>query len=153
MNSQRPRRILAISSGGGHWVQLLRLRPAFEGHRISYATVSANYQLEIGNAPFYVVPDATRWNKVKVLRTALAVLTVLLRTKPDVIVSTGALPGFLAIRFGRPLGARTVWLDSIANVETLSLSGQRIGPHTDLWLTQWQHLARQEGPVYQGAVL
>jgi len=30
MMVKRPK-VLGISSGGGHWVQLLRLRPAFEG--------------------------------------------------------------------------------------------------------------------------
>jgi hypothetical protein len=33
------RRVLAISSGGGHWVELMRLRPAFQDAIVSYATV------------------------------------------------------------------------------------------------------------------
>ena len=32
-------------------------------------------------------------------------------------------------------------------------SGQKIGRHADLWLTQWPHLARPEGPFFKGAVL
>ncbi len=146
-------KILAISSGGGHWVQLLRLRPAFEGHQVIYATVSPGYRAEIGDAPLHVVPDATRWDKLGALRTCLRVLVLLARVRPDVVISSGALPGFLAVRFGRLFGARTIWIDSIANVEALSLSGQRVGAHADLWLTQWEHLARPQGPDYRGAVL
>ena len=78
---------------------------------------------------------------------------MLLRERPDVVVSTGAAPGFLALRLGKLLRARTIWVDSIANAEELSLSGRRIGPHADLWLTQWEPLARPEGPLYRGAVL
>ena len=51
------------------------------------------------------------------------------------------------------MGARTIWLDSIANVEELSMSGSWIGRSADLWLTQWPHLARPEGPHYAGSVL
>jgi len=51
------------------------------------------------------------------------------------------------------MGARTVWLDSAANVERLSMSGEKIGPHADLWLTQWAHLARKGGPRHCGSVL
>jgi hypothetical protein len=51
------------------------------------------------------------------------------------------------------LGARTIWIDSIANVEELSLSGRRIGKHAHLWLTQWPHLAAPGGPRYEGSVL
>ncbi|MCA9449678.1 MAG: UDP-N-acetylglucosamine--LPS N-acetylglucosamine transferase, partial [Candidatus Omnitrophica bacterium] len=80
-------------------------------------------------------------------------LRILLRVKPDVILSTGAAPGYMAIRLGRLFGAKTIWLDSIANVEELSLSGQQVGKFTDLWLTQWPHLAQPEGPKFEGSVL
>jgi hypothetical protein len=69
-----------------------------------------------------------------------------------VVVSTGAAPGYIAIRLGKLLGARTVWIDSVANVEELSLSGRMVSGRADLCLTQWPHLA--SGPVaYMGTVL
>ena len=37
--SRRSKRILAIASGGGHWVELLRVRPAFDGGDVAWATV------------------------------------------------------------------------------------------------------------------
>jgi UDP-N-acetylglucosamine:LPS N-acetylglucosamine transferase len=99
------------------------------------------------------VPGANRWAKLKLVRTAFSVLWMLLRERPDVVISTGAAPGFFAILFGKKLGARTIWVDSIANVEALSMSGQRARRHADLWLTQWPHLATAEGPVFKGSVL
>jgi hypothetical protein len=51
------------------------------------------------------------------------------------------------------LRARTIWIDSIANVERLSSSGAQARRVADVWLTQWEHLARPEGPEYWGAVL
>ncbi|MCI5150914.1 MAG: UDP-N-acetylglucosamine--LPS N-acetylglucosamine transferase, partial [Candidatus Electrothrix sp. MAN1_4] len=50
-------------------------------------------------------------------------------------------------------GARTIWIDSIANSDKLSMSGQKVGKYADLWLTQWEHLARPEGPHYHGTVI
>jgi UDP-N-acetylglucosamine:LPS N-acetylglucosamine transferase len=145
--------ILAISSGGGHWVQLLRLRPAFQGHRVVFATVSRDYQTDVGDNRFYRIPDATQWDKLGALHSALCIASLLVRVRPHIVLSTGALPGFLGVRLGHLLGARTIWIDSIANVEKISKSGSLIGPHADLWLTQWPHLARPEGPHYCGAVL
>jgi hypothetical protein len=69
------------------------------------------------------------------------------------VITTGAAPGYFAIRIGNLFGARTIWVDSIANGEELSLSGQKAGPHAALWLTQWAHLAKAEGPHYRGSVL
>lgn len=157
----RPR-VLAISSTGGHWIQLLRLAPAWDGCTVHYATTSPDFRGHVariaqarGQEPpaYHVVTDANRWQKLKLVRQALEVLILLLRVRPDVIITTGASVGYFAIRFGRLLGARTCWLDSIANAKKPSLSGARAGPIADLWLTQWPELARPGGPRYEGQVL
>lgn len=152
MATQKPK-VLAISSGGGHWVQLLRLRPALEGCHVIFATVKASYRTDIGDADFRVIPESSRWNKFALLHCAWAILWLLLKERPDVVVSTGAAPGYFGIRLGKLLGARTVWIDSVANAEELSMSGQKAATCTDLWLTQWPHLARTGGPQYLGSVL
>jgi hypothetical protein len=69
------------------------------------------------------------------------------------VITTGAAPGYFAVRIGKLLGARVVWVDSIANAEELSLSGQKAGSFVDLWLTQWPQLARECGPKHFGNVL
>ena len=142
-----------MASGGGHWVQLLRLRPALAGEHVVYVTVDKAYRDEVGAAPFHVVPDATRWNKIKLAWMALRMLGIVLWERPDVVVTTGAAPGYFAVMFGRLFGARTVWLDSMANVESMSLSGKKAGRFATLWLTQWPELSTPQGPRYEGAVL
>lgn len=146
-------KVLAIASGGGHWVQLLRLRAAFEGCDISYATVREGYRTDVGGADFHLIPDCNRWNKLAVLRSALAIFLLVLRLRPDVVITTGAAPGYFGVRFGKLLGARVVWVDSLANVEELSMSGAKSGSFADLWLTQWPHLAHDDGPQFLGSVL
>lgn len=134
-------------------MQLRRVTPAFAEHDVAFVTVNDAYRSDVGSDRFYLINDATRWNKLGLLKMALRLFRIMLRERPDLVVSTGAAPGYLAIRIARLLGVRTVWVDSIANVEELSLSGQRVGRYADVWLTQWPHLARPEGPHYAGAVL
>jgi UDP-N-acetylglucosamine:LPS N-acetylglucosamine transferase len=154
LGSQRKcRRLLAVASGGGHWVQLLRVKEAFETCDITFVSINEVYRSQVSNYKFYLVNDATRWNKVGLVRMALKLAWIIWKEKPDVVISTGAAPGYVALRLGRLTGARTIWLDSIANVEQLSMSGMRIGRYADLWLTQWPHLAKPQGPHYAGTVL
>lgn len=162
MSAPRPRRVVAIASAGGHWVQLWRLRPAWNGCEVTWITTTGGFRREVQAdadargqpAPGYVVvPEANRWQKLRLLRSLAAVALALLRIRPDAVVTTGAAPGLFALAVGRRLGARTVWIDSIANAGALSLSGRRAASHSDLWLTQWPALARREGPEFQGAVL
>jgi UDP-N-acetylglucosamine:LPS N-acetylglucosamine transferase len=149
----RRTKLLAISSGGGHWVQLLRVSAAFSNCEVTFVTVNESYRSEVPGHRFRVINDATRWNKVGLLKIALHLAWILWREMPGVVISTGAAPGYIALRLGRLLGARTIWLDSIANMERLSMSGEMVGPYADLWLTQWPQLSRTGGPDYWGAVL
>lgn len=151
--SRRPVRILAVSSGGGHWIELLRVLPSFDDGELVLATVQRDYQRDVPGRRLHLVPDATRWSRIGVLRLAMRMLWIVLRERPDVIITTGAAPGYFALRFGRLLGSKTIWLDSIANVEELSMSGRMAGRFADLWLTQWPHLAGDSGPEFAGAVL
>jgi UDP-N-acetylglucosamine:LPS N-acetylglucosamine transferase len=147
-------RVLALSSGGGHWVQLLRLRPAFANCDVIFATSKAGYRANLDpGAEFRLIPDANRWNKLGLLRVLFALFRLICRERPDVVISTGAAPGYFAIRIGNLFGARTIWVDSIANSDELSLSCRLAGPHAGLWLTQWAHLAKPNGPHYRGSVL
>jgi hypothetical protein len=146
-------RVLAVSSGGGHWVELLRVMAAFDGARVTYVTVNAEYRNEVKGERFRVINDATRWSRVALITMALRLLWIIVRERPHVIVTTGAAPGYFALRFGRWFRAKTIWIDSIANVDELSMSGRIARRYADLWLTQWEHLAGDDGPEYAGAVL
>ncbi|WP_448586544.1 glucuronosyltransferase [Thermaurantiacus sp.] len=160
--TDRPPRVLALASPGGHWIQLLRLAAAFDGCELHYAC-AADDAADAARAAaarrgqprpaFHRFTDANRWEKLRLLRQAFDVARILWRVRPDAIVTTGASAGYFAVRLGRLLGARTCWIDSIANAKELSLSGARAGPHADLFLTQWPEVARPGGPHFRGAVL
>ncbi len=147
------KRILAISSGGGHWIEMMRLRPAFDGEDVVYVTVSEAYGSQVPGERLRVVDDVTRWDRAGLVRCSAQVLAILVRERPDVVISTGALPGFFGVVLGKGMGCRTIWVDSIANVDELSMSGSKVRPFADLWLTQWPELARPGGPHYAGAIL
>lgn len=158
----RALRILAVASGGGHWIQLLRLRPAWDGMQVTYVATKPGLETELladartrgQPAPdVIVVPEANRWQKLRLLRLLLKLAWIILTRRPDTIVTTGAAPGYFALRLGRMLGARTIWIDSIANAREMSLSGRLARSHADLWLSQWPDVAEAEGARFEGAVL
>jgi UDP-N-acetylglucosamine:LPS N-acetylglucosamine transferase len=151
--SRKRPKLLAVASGGGHWVQLLRIKPAFEDCDITFVTVHESYRAQVPRHNFYVVNDSNLRDKLALFKTARRLAWIVWTEKPDIAISTGAAPGYFALLFARLIGAKTIWLDSIANVEKLSMSGDKIGRWADLWLTQWPHLARPEGPHYAGSVL
>lgn len=149
---RRPR-VLAVASRGGHWVQLLRLRPAFADCDVTYVTTVRSYQAAVEDGDFRVVAEATAATKFRLLVLAMQILWLMISIRPQVVISTGAAPGCLAIRLGKLFRCRTLWIDSIANAHTLSLSGKLVRAHADVVLSQWEHVAQSDRVQFYGAVL
>ena len=67
---------------------------------------------------------------------------MMLRFRPDAVITTGAAPGYIALLLAKLGRCRTVWLDSIANAEEISMSAQ------------WEEVSRKTpGLQYWGQVL
>ena len=147
------KRLLAIASGGGHWVQLLRLRPAFDGMDVAFVSRDPSSRADVPGHRYYTIGDASRAQKLAFTFVIFQAFWLLLRERPAVIVTTGAAPGLVALALGKTLfRAKTIWIDSIANVETLSGSGVLAARFADIRLTQWPDLA-DEDVEHWGAVL
>lgn len=147
------KKVLAVSSAGGHWVQLTRLLPALEGRELICVTTEAAYAQTVGASRFYTVTAASRWSPQDCLRLAGELLRICAKERPHAVISTGAAPGVFAMAFGSVFRAKTIWVDSIANVDRISMSMRLARPFVRLWLTQWPHLARPHGPRYWGAII
>lgn len=148
------KKVLIIASSGGHWLQILRLRPAFSGHDTAFASTFPGNKADVSEHRFHAIKDSNRNSLFRVPGTVWSVLRVLWSERPDVIVTTGALPGLIALGLGKHFfRAKTIWVDSIANAEKVSGSGRIAAWFSDLCLTQWHHLAEDAGMEYWGAVL
>lgn len=139
------KRILAVASKGEHWQQMSVLSAAFVGHRVCYVSTA-------DGLADYTVPDCSRSEWWLAFVTGAQLCKIIWIERPEVIISTGALPGLLAVVLGRVAGGRTIWMDSIANTENLSLSGRLCRPFAGLWLTQWPDVAERSGATYAGSV-
>jgi len=148
-------KICLVASAGGHLTQLRKLATAWSDHSgfwVITTPVVGNTLAQSGQV--YVVGECNREHPFRVVVTMLRCLTIVFKERPDVVISTGAAAGCLTALFGRMLGAKVVWLDSITNVERPSLSGRMIRPFADLFLVQWPELAeRYKGAEYVGAVI
>ncbi|CAN5120160.1 N/A [soil metagenome] len=145
-------KILAVASGGGHWVELLRLRPAFDDHDVTYLSTNESFAKTVNGFPFYIVEDVSRWNKIKFITVGLKMLKIIKRIKPDFIITTGAAPGVLSIIIGRILNIKTVWIESMCHIEKRSLSGRIAAFFASRAYTQWPHLATKTFK-YKGGVI
>lgn len=147
------KRVLAVASAGGHWQQLQLLRPAFDDAEVFFLTTLPGLPEQFDAQPSAILPDCNRHTKLQIVKCTLALLGHVVRFRPHVVITTGALPGVIALAIGRVTGARTIWVDSVANAEEMSMSGKLARRVAHLWMTQWEHVASETGAEYAGAVL
>jgi len=137
-------KVCIAASAGGHLSQLLKLELGWNGHNTfcvtTVDTVRENLQ-KYGRV--YVVGECNHKHLIKVLQVFIRCIKIILREKPDVVISTGAAVGCIVCFLGRLLGAKAVWVDSVTNVERISLSGRMVRYIADLFLVQWPELAEQ----------
>lgn len=149
----RPPRLLAIASGGGHWIELLRLRRAFAGWDVAYVSMFDNYKSAVPGARYYTVPDASRFDKLSFPKVAVKALHIMLTERPDAIVTTGSAPMLCFLLIARAMGTKTLWIDSIAQAEEMSSSGRVAKKLATVAVAQWPNVAEAEGILSWGAVL
>jgi len=81
-------------------------------------------------------------------------IALIARERPDVVVTTGALPLAMVCVVAKLTGSRVVWIDSIANTDRMSMSGAFVHSFADLVIVQWPELAkRYRKAVYVGTIL
>ncbi len=134
-------KILAVASIGGHWVQLLRIaQPLEEKYEVVYMSTHKKCKTMVGERKFHKMMDFSRWNAWKMFPTAFKVGYVILKERPKAIITTGAAPGLLTLIIGKTLGVKTIWIDSVANVQTMSACGKLAKRFAKHVYTQWPDL-------------
>lgn len=145
-------KVLAVASMGGHWEQLQIVAEAFDGRDALFVTTKQDL-LTQANRKGFVVKDCNRNRIGDTLACVWQCIRIVATVRPQLVISTGAAPGLICLALGRLTGARTIWIDSFANVEQLSMSGKMARYIVHEWLTQWKHLATPNGPFYHGELL
>jgi len=150
----KKKKVLAISSPGGHWIQLNKICNAMEDRfDVIYATAGTQYSSKNSTRKVHNIIDASADSKLKLIPLVLQLLLIMIKERPSTIISTGAAPGAIAILIAKFLPIKTIWVDSIANVAILSRSGRMVKNHADLVVTQWEPLSDGENIIYKGSVL
>jgi len=142
------KRVALVASDGGHWMELVRFSAAFEAHDSMFISTSGRLIAPCGHRSVLQISDGSRDSVWLLLRSALELLQFFAKFRPDVVISTGAAAGAIALFIGKLMGATTIWVDSIANSEEFSLSCKIARHYADVVLTQWEHLADESRHIY-----
>ena len=157
-------KLLIVLGEGGHTKQMLNLvqlikdleKSNKQSHNESYSlhyVVTYEDHLSVGHikhpGPVYRVtrPRGKSTGKLcAVFRTLLAgmqSLVILLRTRPDAVISAGPAVSVPVSVLGKLFGARIIFIESSSRIRHPSLTGRLMYRWADLFFVQWQQLQEE----------
>jgi beta-1,4-N-acetylglucosaminyltransferase len=137
-------KVCLVASAGGHLNQLLQLAGSWKKYDTFYVVTSKLVKEKLQKlGRVYIVKECNRNNPLMLLKLLLYSFWIILRERPNVIISTGAAAGCIECFLGKIMGAKIIWIDSITNVEKLSLSGAMVRHIADLFFVQWPELTKK----------
>ena len=149
--SQRKLKVCLVCSVGGHFKQLLKLAPAWEGADyffvLFYKPIIDQF-LKKENVHLVVSPER---NPVMFAINIVQSLWVFLKTRPDVVVSTGAGVAIAMCYIAKLFKKQVIYVEDWCIVEEPSLTGRIVYPISDLFIIQRPHLKKfYPNAVYGG---
>lgn len=149
-------KICLVCSHGGHLVQMLWLRGAFKKHDSFLVTYNSKATKNLENTYLIKFEGWDLMGEILLIKTLMEAFKILIKEKPDVIVSTGG--GEIAVPFcyiGKAFGAKVVFIETLSRITTPSRGGRLVYPIADLFLVQWDSLLEKYGTraKYWGKVI
>jgi len=143
------KRVIFISSTGGHFVELMMLKSIFEDydyHLITEKTKSTISLKEEYKKKMHYLVYGTRVKKVtyffKTTWNTIKSLGLFIKIRPHAIVTTGTHTAMPMCIIGKLLGAKIIFIETYANVFTPTGSGKFIYKFADKFIVQWEDMLK-----------
>lgn len=137
-------------AAGGHFDQLMSLMDAFEEHEVFFVTVPSvtTNDLFKSKKTYYVrngpKPTSTIFDWILLFfyyfYLIFPSLKILMKEKPDVLIGCGGEATLNLFYLGKILGKKLIYIESLARINDISLTGKLIYQICDLYLIQWKEL-------------
>jgi UDP-N-acetylglucosamine transferase subunit ALG13 len=138
-----------VCNPGGHYVEAKPFLDLFPNS--FYVVIHSRFiPKELTREKVYYVVDPN----ISIIRNLLRSIWIVLKERPRIVFSTGAGLAASICYFSKLLGAKIIYVESLAQVDEKSSTGRLIYPIADLFFVQWPELAAKYGEkaIYEGAI-
>ncbi|MFC2044887.1 PssD/Cps14F family polysaccharide biosynthesis glycosyltransferase [Chloroflexota bacterium] len=139
-------KICIVCAHGGHLTEALYLMDAFEGHDVYFITYKGARTNSLVNKYLFDSPGFGYFRAmVKLFYYVPALLKILWREKPAIIVSTGGEIAIPAFYIAKLFGSKTVFVETWTRIQFPTWTGKLVYPISDVFLVQWPEILRRYG--------
>lgn len=145
-------RICLVSSSGGHWEQLKKLKPLVDKYGGFFVTERTPF---VEDGPYLMVQTdlKDRLMPLKMIVNAAHALAIWAKERPDVVVTTGTMVAYPFYLLTVLLRKKFVFIETFGRSNEPTVAGKLMQKHADLFFVQWESQKRfYDKAIYVGCL-
>lgn len=145
---------------GGHLTELMQLNPLFNQYDYLIITenkdVNKSLKTRFEGKIAFLIYGTKRQILVypfKFLYNTFKSLSIFIKFKPDCIVTTGAHTAVPMCFIAKIFGKKVIYIETMANISSKSLTGRIIYRIADLFIVQWESMLKLYPEAIYGGII
>lgn len=158
MNRKKNKRLKIgfAASSGGHFEQLMMLRPLMEKYDSFLVTEKTPYGTKSSGIRSYCVKQINRKEILflpKLVCNTVKSLVIIMKERPNVLITTGVLAIIPLAFLTKLFGGKLIYIESFAKVTSPTISGKTLYKHADRFYVQWKEMLEIfPNAIYKGGI-
>lgn len=149
-------KICFVSSSGGHFEQLMMLRPLMEKYNSYIVTEKLGYDVKVLDVPVRYVKTINRTDKLfffEFIENIFKAFSIVIKERPDLTISTGALAAVPMMMWTKIFGGKVIYIESFAKIDSPNISGKIAYKFADQFYVQWENMKKfYPNAIYKGGI-
>ena len=150
------KKICFAASSGGHYEQLMMLKPLMEKYDSFVLTEKIHYRSATKGMRTYYLKQVNRKEGtflLRMLENILRSIVIFIKEKPDVVICTGVLAVIPICIIAKIFGKKLIYIESFAKVTTATQTGKLLYHFADQFYVQWEPMMKiYPKAIYLGGI-
>lgn len=149
-------KICFAASTGGHFEQLMMLKPIMQASESFILTEKTQYSVKNDDQAVFYLHQVNRkesfWG-MYLLLNAFKSIYIFMKQRPDVVICTGALAMIPMCLLAKMFGKKLIFIESFAKVTSPTETGKFLYKFADRFYVQWESMLEiYPNAVYLGGI-
>lgn len=149
-------KIVFAASSGGHYEQLLMLKPLMEKYDSVLVTEKTDYSAGDTGIKTYYMHQINRKELLflpKLIVNSWRSLVLIIKERPKVMITTGVLAVIPLALLMKLFGGKLIYIESFAKVCSKNLTGNLLYRFADQFYVQWEEMLKlYPKAIYKGGI-
>ncbi len=142
-------KVCLVCSSGGHLTHLYMLKPFWGTKDRFWATFNKeDAQSLLKDEKIYPCYYPTNRSLKALIKNSVIAWNVLLKERPDLIISSGAAVAVPFFYLGKCFGAKTIYVEVFDRINKPTITGKLVYPISDKFIVEWEEMKK----VYPKAI-